>query len=455
MNSLQPPIVALVGRTNVGKSTLFNRLLETQKALVSHVAGTTRDRNEGDCLWRGRIIRLIDTGGMDVNLKDEMEKQILKQSEAAVERADLLLFIVDAKSGAMPQEKAFATYLKKTGKPIIVVANKAEKLSERLSVTESEWRFAGLPEPVPISAIRGTGVGDLLDVIYEKLEEKGKPATDPVETEGIKVAVIGKPNVGKSTLLNAILGEERFITSPIAHTTREPNDMLITVGDKRYIFIDTAGMRKQGKVRKSGGLEAAAVERNEYAIKFADVTILVIDINEPIGTQEKTLAGLLKQSGSAVIIVANKWDLIEDKTTTTINRFREYIATSIPFLNWAPVLFISALNKQRVTTLFKEIDRVVESRCREISNQELAGFLVKAQTKHKPMKGKGTTVPKLLGFKQTKTKPPTFDLIMKAKRTDALSIAYMRFLENRLRETFNLVGTPLKIHIRIAKAVSK
>lgn len=453
--SNQPPVVALVGRTNVGKSTLFNRLLETQKALVSPVAGTTRDRNEGDCLWRGRVIRLVDTGGMDINTSDEMERDILKQAQYAIARADLVVFVVDAKVGAMPQERALATHLRKSGKPVVVVANKAEKIADRLSVENAQWRFPGLSAPLAISAIRGTGVGDLLDHLYEELEKLGKPAIDPKQTEGIKVAVIGKPNVGKSTLLNAILGSERFITSPIAHTTREPNDMLVTRGDTRYVFIDTAGMRKSSKVRKAGGLEAAAVRRNEHVVKLADVTILVIDASQKIGTQEKTLAGFLKQSGSAVIVVVNKWDLVPDKHTNTINRWREYIAGTIPFLAWAPVLFVSALTKQRVQTLFDEIDRVAANRSMSISDQDLAGFLKEAQTRHAPMKGAGQSVPKLLGFKQTRSEPPEFDLIMKAKRTDALSVAYIRFLENRLRERFNLVGTPLRIHIRIATSVSK
>ncbi|NQV90514.1 ribosome biogenesis GTPase Der [Candidatus Uhrbacteria bacterium] len=450
-----PPVVALIGRTNVGKSTIFNRLLETQKALVSDVAGTTRDRNEGDCLWRGRIIRLVDTGGMDVDMKNEMEVSILKQSQFAIDRADILLFVVDAKSGAMPQERALADHIRESGKPVIVVANKAEKVAERLSVSNAEWQFPGLTEPLPISAARGNGLGDLLDQVYDKLEEIGKPAVDPFETDAIKVAVIGKPNVGKSTLLNAILGEERFITSPISHTTREPNDMLITLDDKRYLFIDTAGMRKQGKVRKAGGLEEAAVRRNEHIVKMADVTILVMDASQPIGNQEKTLAGFLKNSGSAVIIVANKWDLVEDKNTTTMNRFREYFSGMLPFLNWAPVMFLSALTKQRVNTLFQQIDLVYKNRAIEISNKDLAEFLKEVQTRHKPMIGKGKTVPKLLGFKQMKNEPPRFDLILKARRTDALSVAYVRFLENRLREKFNLTGTPLRINIRIARAVSK
>lgn len=453
--SHQPPLVALVGRTNVGKSTLFNRLVETQKALVSNLAGTTRDRQERECVWRGLSIRVVDTGGMDPNAKDELERSILKQAQIAVEQADLILFILDVKAGVMPQERELAKRLRKSGKPVIVVANKAETIVERLSVEQPEWRFPQFPKAVPISSVRGTGVGDLLDLVFQTLETIGKPPTEPMEIEAVKIAVIGKPNVGKSTLVNAVVGEERFITSPIAHTTREPNDTLVTKDDKHYIFIDTAGMRKRSKVKKTGGLEEEAIKRNIKVIQRADVTILVIDITQPIGTQEKVLAGLIQQSGSATIIVANKWDLIPKKDTNTIYRFQEYLTSSIPFLHWAPVLFVSSLKRQRVKNLFDEIDRVSKNRRREMADEELNDFLREVQTRHKPMKGKGSSVPKLLGFKQTGIEPPTFDLIVKAKRTDALNPAYLRYLENRLRERFDLVGTPLRIHIRIVRAVSK
>ncbi len=449
------PTIALVGRTNVGKSTLFNRLLEQQKALVSDVAGTTRDRNEGNCLWRGRIIRLIDTGGLDVNLQDEIEVNIQKQAELAIDKADILLFVVDLKSGAMPQERELAKQAAESGKPVIVVGNKAEKHSERLSVHEKEWQFPGLPLPIAVSAARGTGLGDLLDVIYDKLEKIGKSPAEPEEQRGTKVAVIGKPNVGKSTLLNSIIGENRFITSPIAHTTREPNDTLIVHRDKRYIFIDTAGMRKKGKVRKSGGLEAAAVKRNEWVVRFADVTVLVIDATEPIGSQEKTLAGFLKKSGSAVIVVVNKWDLVEDKDVGTMNTYRDYIAASLPFIKWAPVMFVSALTKQRVKTLFDQIDILAERRVTELNPNALGEFLQKAQHKHKPSLGKGPKAPKLLGLKQVSTAPPIFDLTIKSRRADTLHPSYTRFLENRLRKEFDLMGVPVTIKIVLARSVAK
>lgn len=449
------PTVALVGRTNVGKSSLFNKMIEQRKALVSDIAGTTRDRNEGDCLWRGHVIKLVDTGGLDVDYADEIEENIVMQAELAIKRADLILFVVDLKSGALPQEKGLAEKLAASKKPVIVVGNKAEKHAERMSVNDPEWQFPNLPIPVPVSAVRGSGVGDLLDEIYEKLEERGKPPVEPREVNATKVAVIGKPNVGKSTLLNSILGEDRFITSPIAHTTREPNDMLVTVNDKQYIFIDTAGMRKKGKVKKAGGLEAAAVRRNERVVKIADVTLLVLDATQPIGTQEKTLAGFLKASGSAVIVIVNKWDLVEDKKTNTMNEYRDYIAASLPFVGWAPVMFVSALTKQRVKNVFEEIEKAQKNRLVEIPQDELDEFLARAIVRHKPKKQKGPRPPKVLGIKQVRTGPPTFDLVIKSKRTDTIATAYIRYLQNQMRLHFNLVGTPVKIHVRLAGSVAK
>ncbi len=448
------PRVALVGRTNVGKSTLFNRLLERQKALVSPIAGTTRDRNEGDCLWRGTVIRLIDTGGLDVEATSEIEVQTARQTQIAMNQADLILFVLDTKTGPLPQEQAFARLLKKTHLPVIVVANKAETPTERSSVETQEWQLQGLPTPIPISALRGSGVGDLLDVIYEKLTaQKTPPVPAPSET-AIRVAVIGKPNVGKSTLLNALVGEERFITSTMAHTTREPNDTLIVVNDSAFLLVDTAGMRKSGKVKKTGGLEAQAVRRNQQVVRGADVTLLVVEASEPIGSQEKTLAGFIKDTGSGVILIVNKWDLIQEKTTTTINRYREYIAASIPFLQIAPVLFVSALSKQRVKTIFSMIETVQKNRTRWIDQKELDAFLNLSMKAHTPSAGKGPTPPKILGMKQTEIAPPTFDLIVKAKRESTLSESYIRFLSNRLTQTFQLEGTPIRLHIRTARSVS-
>lgn len=441
------PTVVLVGRTNVGKSTLFNRMLEQPKALVSDLPGTTRDRIEGECIWRGRTFKLVDTGGLDVDAKDEIEKNILIQAKHAMKQADLILFVLDTKTGPLPQEYSLAANLNKSSVPVIVVANKAEKASERARVKKSEWMLRGLPVPIAVSAVRGSGVGDLLDAVFENLERAGIPPVETQEISATRVAVIGKPNVGKSTLLNSLIGEERFITSTIAHTTREPNDTLVRMREKNYVFIDTAGMRKRGKVKKAGGLEAEAVKRNERVVRLADVTLLVLDATEPLGTQEKTLAGFLKESGSGVIIIVNKWDLVPDKTTTTMNRYREYLAASIPFLEWVPVMFVSALTKQRVQTIFNEIDSVQSNRNRMLTEKELDEFLRRAITKHKP-------IVKVLGIKQVDVTPPTFDLIIKAKRTDVLRESYVRYLVNSLHNTFDLKGTSIRLNIRIARATS-
>ncbi len=452
-NSL--PTVAIIGRTNVGKSTLFNRMIEQSKALVSSTAGTTRDRNEGECLWRGKIVRFIDTGGLDINKQDEIERNIAIQAELAMKEADVILFVVDLKNPPLPTDLDLASKLWKTKTPIIVVGNKAEKAAERRRVHQPDWRLRGLPAPIAVSATQGSGVGDLLDEVYEQLEKIGKHPVDYRKIDAIRVAVIGKPNAGKSTLLNALIGEDRFITSSIAHTTREPNDILLHVGDKNYLFYDTAGMRKHAKVNKAGGLEKMAVDKNEWVIRQSDVSLLILDATEPIGTQEKALAGILGDSGAGVIIIVNKWDLVKDKDTTTINDYRKYLAGELPFITWAPIMFVSALNKQRTNTIYKMIDDVSHNRSIELDMKELDGFLREALRKHLPSLGKGKNPPKVMGLKQVSTSPPKFDLTLKAQRTDALHPSYLRFIENRLRELHDFKGTPINIKVRIATAVSK
>lgn len=449
------PTVVLVGRTNVGKSTLFNRLLEQQKALVSAVAGTTRDWKEGNCLWRGEYIRVIDTGGLDMEKTDEIEAGTADQAMKVMKKADLILFVVDLQDEPLPQDIELAKHLKKMNKPIMVVGNKAETAASRASVEEKKWRLFGLPTPHPISAIRGTGVGDLLDLIYDRFKEMNKPAGMPKEVDAIKVAVVGKPNVGKSSILNKILGEERFITSPISHTTREPNDTLVEIDGKSYIFIDTAGMRKKAKVKKTGGLEAAGVERTRRAMRQADIVLFVVDASEPMGNQERVLAGMMKEIDAGVIMVINKWDLVEDKTTRTMKEFERYIQKSIPFLKFAPFLFVSAKSGQRIKNVFDYIDSAKTNRERMLTEEEVNTFLEAAMRRRKPIRGKGSKPPKVLGMKQTDVCPPRFELIIKAKYINQLSVAYVRFLENQLREKFAFLGTPIRIIVRTARAVSK
>ncbi len=442
------PLIALVGRTNVGKSTLFNRLVEHSRALVSHVAGTTRDRKEGECLWRGRVIKIVDTGGLDVKQETEIEKQVVRQAELAMKQADVILFVVDLREGPLPQDIELARELRKTHKPVIVVGNKAEKLTHRTAASSPEWRLAGHASPIPISAATGAGVGDLLDSVYDELKRLKKEPAEITQVKASRISVIGKPSVGKSSLLNSILGEERFITSPIAHTTREPNDVLVEIGDKSYLLIDTAGLRKNAKVKKAGGLEEAGVERTKRVLRHTDVALFVLDASKPIDKQERVLAGLLQETHVGVIIVANKWDLVPGKTTQSINQFQEYITGSLPFLRWAPILFVSAKTGQRVHNLFEMVDNIERRRYTQIPETELDKFWRAAVRRHLPSKGKGPKPPTMLGFTQISVAPPTFQLFIKARRLDVLHPSYLRFLENRLREQFDLEGTPVVITVR-------
>ena len=451
----KPPTVAVIGRTNVGKSTLFNRFAEQNKALVSKKAGTTRDRQETDCIWRGQVIRIIDTGGLDVDPDNLIDKATIEQSEKAIEKADMLLFVVDLKEGPLPQERKLAKRLKKMSKPIIVVGNKAESPEQFAAAESKEWKLSGLPSPFPVSALRGTSIGDLLDDIYDRLTAIKKPPIDIYETKAIRVAVIGKPNVGKSSLLNSILKEERYITSPFEHTTRQPNDTLLEIGDTSYVLIDTAGIRKMGKVKKARGIEAAGVSRTMRILKQADVALFVLDASQQLTTQDKALAGLIAESNVGVVFVSNKWDLVEDKKTNTMNDYIDYISLSIPFVRWAPVIFVSAKTKQRVKKIFPIIDRVQEARHKEISNEELEEFLKKALRKHNPSKGKGPKIPKIVALRQVGTIPPRFHLFIRGARVDVLHPSYIRYLENRLREEFKLEGTPVIIRRRSTKSKAK
>ncbi|MFH1142118.1 MAG: ribosome biogenesis GTPase Der [Candidatus Uhrbacteria bacterium] len=437
------PKIAIIGRTNVGKSTLFNRLVERQEALVSKIPGTTRDRNEADCLWRGRIIRLIDTGGLDVNFNDQIEADIAKQARLAMAQADLILFVVDLIDGMLPLDQTLAQELAKSNKPVIVVGNKLDKARGQ----KEQWQWP-LDEPFPISAARGTATGDLLDLIYDALKKIKKAPAEIVEATDTRVCVIGKPNVGKSSIINSILGEERFIVSPVAHTTREPNDTLVEIGNKHYILIDTAGIRKLAKVKKAHSLESSSVRKSIGVLRSSDVALFVIDVSEKPTVQDKSLAGLIIDAQVGVILVANKWDLIKDKDTKTMKEFSENLKRDFPFFTWAPVIFTSAVTGQRVKKVFDLVDQVQRARYTEIDQKELDQFFVKATNKQKPLRGKGAGHPKLLGIKQTGIAPPVFVVTLKGKYKEALNKSYLRYLENSLRREFNLIGTPVRVGVR-------
>ncbi|MDP2631888.1 MAG: ribosome biogenesis GTPase Der [Candidatus Uhrbacteria bacterium] len=446
---MTPPKIAIIGRTNVGKSTLFNRLVEAQKSLVSEVPGTTRDRFEADCIWRGKVVRLIDTGGLDTKASDQIERDIALQARAAIKEADVILFIVDAIAGLQKEDRDLAKELMKTKKPVIVAANKADNARIRSRLTDKEWFNWSLATPMAVSAKQGIGAGDLLDEIFNKLKEIGLEPTEISEIALTRVAVVGRPNVGKSSLLNAALGEHRFITSEIEHTTREPNDTLMSVDGHDYLFVDTAGVRKMARVNAGNSkLEKSGVDKTLRAVRRADVALFVIDITKKISSQDKHLAGMLAAAGASTILIANKWDLIPDKDSKMINEYERYLRAMLPMLDYAPILFTSALTGQRVQTLFDIIDKVYQSRFTQLTKNETREFISRAIVKHKPSRGKGIAHPHIRYFEQGNVNPPTFFLGLKQARKDVLADSYLRFLENQLRKSFDFEGTPIRIVVK-------
>lgn len=446
----QKPTVVIVGRTNVGKSTLFNRLVEQQKSLVSAIPGTTRDRFEADVIWRGKAIRLIDTGGMDIDKSKAIEHHIVDQAERAIKEADVLLFVTDAQTGMQPEDREIAKTLQGVNVPVLTVANKAD--NEDLQDTVQEWKQLPFGMPFVISARHGIGTGDLLDAAYDELEKVGKPAVEIRKTTSIRVSVIGRPNVGKSTLLNQLVGDERFIASAKEHTTRSPNDTLVEYQGQLYTLVDTAGIRKLAKVRAgSSKLEQKGVDKSVTTMKRSDVVLFVLDISKRIHMQDKFLAGQIEEAGASAIIIANKWDLIPDKDTNTIKEYERYIRAHIPSLSYAPIIFTSAKTGQRVENLFGMINTVYNARFTELSTQETREFISRTIAKHKPSRGRGVSHPKIKFFVQTAVNPPTFKLGLKQQRKDVLAESYVRFIKNQLRSIYEFPGTPIRIHVSARK----
>ena len=323
---VKAPVIAIVGRTNVGKSTLFNVLAEASKALVSAIPGTTRDRSEADCFWQGLIARVVDTGGIDLKGTDVFDRDIREQAELAIDTADLILLVVDTKTGPTPDDRALAKRLRDSRKAVMLLTNKADNAPLRKKAIGEEWKALGLGQPLAIAANQGSGVGDVLDLAWTTLKKIDKPPVEVSDVTPTRLMVIGTPNVGKSTLLNALVGSKRFITSTVAHTTREPNDTKIEVAGKTYILIDTAGIRKLSGVRKRGGMELAGVMKTIHLLPQCDVALLVIDVSAEIGVQEKKLIEKIVESNVGIVIVANKWDLAKNKTSTTQNEYLSYLA---------------------------------------------------------------------------------------------------------------------------------
>lgn len=435
------PRVALVGRTNVGKSTLWNRFTEQAQALTSDKPHTTRDRHYGRVTWRGDVFELTDTGGMDVE-DNAIGQGIFSQSTLAFKEADLILFVVDGKTGPLPEDLAIATHVRSSHKPVILLVNKIDKSNSLTEGIKNEWKRLGFGDPHPLSAVTSYGVGDVLDTVYEKLVALNKPARPYHETQPLRIALVGRPNVGKSSLTNAILGEERVIVSPIAHTTREPQDTELRYKDRDIVLVDTAGMRKASKV--DGRIEEEGIKRNRQAIDDCDVAFLVFDATQDPSAQDRHLAGMLEEESKGLLLVANKWDLVQNKTTKTADAYEKLIRQCFPFLSWAPLVFTSATARQRVHTILDEAIAIQAERHRKIDYNALNRLLKACIKAMKPLASYGPKSPRIYDVAQVSVAPPVF-LITVIGEKESIHQNWVRFFEKRLREKFGFEGTPIVV----------
>ncbi|NLW16622.1 MAG: ribosome biogenesis GTPase Der [Firmicutes bacterium] len=430
-------IVAGVGRPNVGKSTLFNYLAGRRLAIVEDVPGVTRDRLYADVHWLNHEFTLVDTGGLEINATDEMTTYIRKQAEIAIREADVILFVVDGRQGLTGLDEDVAQVLRGTQKPIIVAVNKIDH--PNLEAHVAEFYQLGLPHVLSVSAANGLGIGDLLDLIVDLL-----PAKEAVEDEDdlTRVAVIGKPNTGKSSLVNALLGQERVIVSDIPGTTRDAVDTPITIGDENYVLIDTAGLRRRSKVEEE--IERYSGLRSIRAIERSDIVLMVIDAAEGVTEQDKKIVGIAHNRGKGIILVVNKWDLIE-KDHRTANRFTEEIKSELSFVDYAPIIFISAKTGQRVHRIFDLVKQVNEQRHLRISTNALNELILQATMVTPTPTERGKRL-RIYYATQSGIKPPTF--VFFVNDPELMHFSYQRFLENTLRKAMGFVGTPIRFYIR-------
>ncbi len=433
------PIVAIVGRPNVGKSTLFNKLIGERRSIVEDTPGVTRDRIYGECEWSGRRFSLIDTGGIEPKTDDIILKQMRMQAELAVETADVIIFLCDVHAGLTADDREIAVMLKKSGKPIVPCVNKCDRVGQTPFEFYEFYELGFREEPVAVSSVHGSGTGDLLDAVLAYL-----PAPDENEEEddSIKVAVIGKPNAGKSSIINRILDDDRLIVSDIAGTTRDAIDTQFENESGKYTFIDTAGIRRQSKVNDK--IEKYSVLRANMAVERADVCLIMIDAGTGITEQDEKIAGIAHEAGKPSIIVVNKWDTVE-KDNNTVNQFNEKIRTALAYMPYAPILYVSAKTGQRINNLFERIQYVYGQSTLRISTGMLNDVLSEATMRVQPPTDKGRRL-KIYYMTQISVAPPTF--VIFCNKAELFHFSYQRYLENCLRETFGFVGTPIKLIIR-------
>ena len=432
------PTVAIVGRPNVGKSTFVNRLVGSRHSIVDDLPGVTRDRIYFDVEWQNKPFTVIDTGGIIPGDDDDIMVSIFDQAKLACEEAEKIIFIVDGKDGLNPIDYDIANILRQSGKPVFLAVNKCDN-PESLLMT-SEFYALSLGDPIGISALHGSGgVGDLLEVVTEDFEVFEAEEED----NRIRIAIVGRPNAGKSSIVNALLNTDRVIVSDVSGTTRDSIDSYVTYKDKEFIIVDTAGIRKKSKV--DYGVEKFAVDRAIRSIRECDVALLVIDAKEGISDQDKKISSIITESGKGLIVAINKWDLIEDKKANTLNKFEKELNVDIPFLSFAPKIFISAVTKQRLSQIFEESEKVYEQCVKRVSTGLLNKVINEAYALNPPTSFKGKRL-KIYYVTQAKTQPPTFVLFVNSE--ELLKDSYKRYLENKLREAFGFFGTPIRISVR-------
>lgn len=438
---MSKPILAIVGRPNVGKSTLFNTLAGEKISIVEDHPGVTRDRIYAEVTWLNHSFSMIDTGGIEMDTKDQMLKHMREQANIAIETADVILFLVDVRQGLVDADFKVADMLRRSGKPIILVVNKVDNY-EKYMPDVYEFYNLGIGDPHPISAASKLGIGDMLDAVLElidmdKMEEE--------EDDRPKVAIVGKPNAGKSSLINKLLGEDRVIVSDIAGTTRDAIDTEIVYHDTEYVFIDTAGLRRKSKIKED--IERYSIIRTVAAIERSDVVVLMIDAVEGVTEQDAKIAGIAHERGRGLIIAVNKWDAIE-KDNSTVKEYTKKVRDVLSFVPYAEIVFISALTGQRTTKIFTLLETVIQNHAMRIQTGVLNEILMEAVAMQQPPSDKGKRL-KLFYMTQVSTKPPTFVLFVNKK--ELMHFSYQRYIENRIRDTFGFIGTPIRIFIRERK----
>lgn len=432
------PIAAIVGRPNVGKSTLFNKLIGQRLSIVDDTPGVTRDRLYGECEWRSRKFTLIDTGGIEPDSDDIILSQMRRQAEVAIEAADVIIFVTDLRSGLIATDEEVAAMLQKSGRPVVLCVNKCDSIGEP-EPEFYEFYNLGLGDPIAVSSVHGHGTGDLLDAVFEYFPPEQE---EEEESDMINVAVIGKPNAGKSSLVNYISGADRCIVSDIAGTTRDTIDTLIENSHGKFNFTDTAGLRRKSRV--DDNIEKYSILRAKMAIERSDVCVIMIDATEGFTEQDSKVAGLAHEAGKGCIIAVNKWDAVE-KDGKTLDQMRKKLEVDFSFMSYAPIIFISAKTGQRVDKLFEMIKQVAASCAMRIKTGVLNDILAEATARVQPPTDKGRRL-KIFYMTQASVKPPTFVFFVNS--AELFHFSYKRYLENRIREAFGMIGTPIHFVVR-------